>query len=308
MSMRRPVFPVFVVWGVGVAFDLNVVRAANAVMSNTNPLSTPVPWDLVAEGYEAELVPVFEHFGRAIRARSGIDLALEQGRMVEVVDVACGPGTFVGLLPHGRVRVSAIDFSPVMVARLKARFPQVEAVVGDGQALPYDDGGFDHAVSMFGLIFFPDRAKGFSELYRVLRPGGVAAVSSWVSAERSRGLAVLFAALRPIFGAVAEPSTDPAPRMGLSEPEDYHREMGAAGFVDIDVVEVAHMVRYTNTDAMLSHFERASAPVAMAKQALGDRWLSMRDLVLSSLAAELGTGPQELAMPALVGCGRKPSA
>jgi len=276
-------------------------------MSTANSLSTPAPWDLVAEGYEAELVPVFEHFGRAIRARSGIDLALEQGRAVEVVDVACGPGTFVGLLPHDRVRVSAVDFSPAMVARLKERYPAVEAVVGDGQALPYEDGRFGHAVSIFGLIFFPDRAKGFAELHRVLRPGGVAGVSSWVPAERSRGLATLFAALRPIFGVSSESSTDPAPGMALSEPEDYHREMAAAGFVDIDVVEVAHTARYANTDAMLTHFERTSAPVAMAKQAWGDRWRSMRAMVFSSLVGQLGTGPQELAMPALVGVGRKPS-
>jgi len=273
-------------------------------MNTASPLITPAPWDLVAEGYEAELVPVFEHFGRAVRARSGIDLALAEGREVDLVDVACGPGTFVGLLPRDRVRASAIDFSPAMVARLKERYPEVDAVVGDGQALPYADGRFGHAVSMFGLIFFPDRARGFAELHRVLRPGGMAAVTSWVPADRSRGLAALSAALRPIFGVVAHAGT--VPSMALSEPEDYHREMAAAGFVDIKVVEVAHTVRFANTDAMLSHCERAWAPVAMAKQALGESWRSMRALVFSSLAGQLGTDAQAVAMPALVGVGRKP--
>jgi len=44
----------------------------------------------------------------------------------------------------------------------------VESLVGDGMALPLADGAFDVAFSMFGLMFFPDRPRGFRELRRVL--------------------------------------------------------------------------------------------------------------------------------------------
>ena len=38
---------------------------------------------------------------------------------------------------------------------------------------------FDAAFSMFGLIFYSDRARGLQELRRVVRPGAPVVVSSW---------------------------------------------------------------------------------------------------------------------------------
>ena len=43
---------------------------------------------------------------------------------------------------------------------------------------------------MFGLMFFPDRAKGFAELFRVLRPGATAVVSSWAPGAPRQDIAV----------------------------------------------------------------------------------------------------------------------
>ena len=52
------------------------------------------------------------------------------------------------------------------------------ARVMDGQALDLADDAFDAAVSMFGLMFFPDAASGVAEARRVVRPGGSWAWSS----------------------------------------------------------------------------------------------------------------------------------
>lgn len=59
--------------------------------------------------------------------------------------------------------------------------------MADGQALPFDDNIFDGAFSLAGLIFFPDRAAGFRELRRVLRPGRRAVVSSIASVQGPLG-------------------------------------------------------------------------------------------------------------------------
>src|SRR5690606_24130990 len=92
-----------------------------------------------------------------------------------LVDVAAGPGS-LALQAAGQVaRVDALDFSTEMLNLLRQRtrsIANIHAIEGDGQALPYDNEQFDAAFSLFGLMFFPDRARGFSELYRVLKPGG----------------------------------------------------------------------------------------------------------------------------------------
>lgn len=78
--------------------------------------------------------------------------------------------------------VDAVDFSSAMLDTLRARADGLDHVhlhEADGQALPFPDGIYDAGFSMFGLMFFPDRARGWAGLRRVLRPGGRAVVASW---------------------------------------------------------------------------------------------------------------------------------
>jgi SAM-dependent methyltransferase len=42
------------------------------------------------------------------------------------------------------------------------------------EALPFDDGSFDAALSVFGPIFAGDAGRAFDEMIRVLRPSGCA--------------------------------------------------------------------------------------------------------------------------------------
>ena len=95
-----------------------------------------------------------------------------------VADIAAGPGTLRLIAAAGGATVSAVDLSSQMVAQFRARIAAanldtaVDVRVGDGQQLPFETAAFDAAFSMFGLMFFPDRAAGLREMKRVLKPGG----------------------------------------------------------------------------------------------------------------------------------------
>lgn len=140
----------------------------------TVSLVTPDAWSRVGQGYTSRFTPTL-----AAYARTALSLA-QPAADAHVLDVAAGPGTLALLAAPDVRHVSALDFSSGMIDRLRhdaaARgLTNVEAVVGDGQALPYADASFDAAFSMFGLIFFPDRARGLGELLRVLWQGPVEA-------------------------------------------------------------------------------------------------------------------------------------
>ncbi len=42
----------------------------------------------------------------------------------------------------------------------------------DGMQLPFPDQSFDLVLCQFGVMFFPDKPNAFSQIWRVLRPGG----------------------------------------------------------------------------------------------------------------------------------------
>jgi demethylmenaquinone methyltransferase / 2-methoxy-6-polyprenyl-1,4-benzoquinol methylase len=94
------------------------------------------------------------------------------------LDVACGTGKVSTALlkvvgPTGRV--TGLDFSPGMIDRARRErlaAPNLSFVVGDALDIPFGDEEFDAATIAFGMRNLPDYARGFSEMTRVVRPGG----------------------------------------------------------------------------------------------------------------------------------------
>ncbi len=264
----------------------------------TSPLATPDPWNLVADAYVSEIMPSFETFARAALD----DLAVGEG--TRVVDVAAGPGTLSLLAAARGAKVSAIDFSEAMIAHLapKAKAHGIDARVGDGMALTYADGSFDAAFSMFGLMFFPDRGRGFSELHRVLVPGGRAAISSWAPMDR-------IPLFRETFFAIGEalPDLPKGPRaFPLTTREDCETEMRAAGFHGVTVREVASVVRFSSLADAFASFERSNAPIAFLRKNVGeDTWARVSAEVRKHLATVLGDGPQDVTMTAWLTIGSR---
>lgn len=98
-----------------------------------------------------------------------------------ILDLCAGTGDLTLALARrgGATRVVGSDFTPEMldVARRKlAEKPVPDVAVSfdlaDAQDLPYEDAGFDAATVAFGVRNLPDRAANFSEVLRVLHPGG----------------------------------------------------------------------------------------------------------------------------------------
>jgi demethylmenaquinone methyltransferase/2-methoxy-6-polyprenyl-1,4-benzoquinol methylase len=92
-----------------------------------------------------------------------------------VIDVATGTGDLAIALeravgPDGEV--IACDFSEQMLARARAKAPQLRFEWADALALPYASDRFDAATVGFGARNFSDLERGIGEMVRVVRPGG----------------------------------------------------------------------------------------------------------------------------------------
>ena len=97
-----------------------------------------------------------------------------------VLDAGAGPGRFTLELLRLGAHVTALDISPGQLELLRARVPDVEAVVGDITDLSrFPDGSFDTTVCYGGpLSYVTDRAdRAVAELARVTKPGGHVLVS-----------------------------------------------------------------------------------------------------------------------------------
>jgi SAM-dependent methyltransferase len=242
------------------------------------------PWDIVANGYTTDIIPMSDYFaGEALRLASLPPSS-------HIVDVATGPGPLALLAARKGATVSAIDFSPAMIANLHRRADELglslsDVRVGDGQDLPYEDDTFDGAFSLLGLIFFSDRAAGFRELYRVLRQGRSAVVSSMAS------LSDQFVTAVESIGAVLPDMPLATAVPPLSDPEVFEAEMSAVGFREVKIHTISYSESTPTTSDFWGKVQRGAFIFAVLRHKLGEeRWVEVSNDVLYRLQDALGDG------------------
>ena len=103
---------------------------------------------------------------------------LKLGPESRVLELGCGPGSLwrpnLDRIPPGW-QITLSDFSPGMLEQARANLAGARPFgfqQADAQALPFADASFDAAIANHMLYHVPDRPRAFSEIQRVLRPGG----------------------------------------------------------------------------------------------------------------------------------------
>jgi SAM-dependent methyltransferase len=266
-----------------------------------SPLAGPRLWNQAASDYLRDVAP-----GLSLFAADALRVA-QVGPGMRVADVACGPGSLSFAAVSLGAEVRALDFSAEMVDLLgeRARREGISALqseVGDGMALPWPDGHFDAAFSLFGLIFFPDRGRGLGELLRVVRPGGRAVISSWVPAERVPVLAEVWGVLAAELPGLPYNRVRPA----LGDPETFRAELAAAGFTSVAVQEVQHELEVPSVLAYWRTLARSTPPLIATRETVPDpRWTELCAEIELRLERRFGAGPQRVPLIALLGVGTR---
>ena len=99
-----------------------------------------------------------------------------------IIEIGSGPGDLAIAIARAvaGAAIVAVDLAPAMIAagaeraRRAGVADRAAFVLGDGAALPAPDDSFDLAVSTLSLHHWTDPGRVFTEIARVLRPGGAA--------------------------------------------------------------------------------------------------------------------------------------
>jgi SAM-dependent methyltransferase len=205
-----------------------------------------------------DLAPVDEFHGRQRRATEELAAMLgpQPGeRLIDIGSGIGGPSRYLAKV-HG-CRVNGIDLTDEFVAaaidltRRVGLSDRVDFRQGSALDLPFADAGFDLAWSQNVAMNIADRARWYTEVHRVLRPGGRFAIQD---VTQGPGGAALFPA----------PWADTPDLSFLRTPEETSALLEAAGFTVLQWRD--------NTEAAVAEFETQRAAAAAnpgARPALG---------------------------------------
>lgn len=150
----------------------------------------PEYWDDI---YETD-----SFYGNHYRRRKEEIYGLLRGQRFEknakILDVGCGAGGYFPMMFNLGFSVTGVDAAEAMIDRIGGIYPQqiqsgqLSASVGDVEKLDFPDNAFDAANCAGVLMYLPTIEGAVSEIFRVLKPGGVATLNT----DNHRTISMLF--------------------------------------------------------------------------------------------------------------------
>lgn len=211
----------------------------------------------VPANYDKYLGPIlFEPYALDLAER------LKNDDIQQMLELACGTGRvtrhLISLVPDDG-KLIATDLNPAMmeIARSKIQSDKVEWQAADAQNLHFIDNSFDHVVCQYGVMFFPDKPKGFAETYRVLKAGGKYLFNTWDSLDANPRVATMWKVMYEIFGDEAPDFLQKGPYSFFNKIE-IEKLLLEAGFKNISIKIVKKTSRYNDADDLIKGFADGS--------------------------------------------------
>lgn len=189
--------------------------------------------------YDSYLVPlIFEAYAEDLAQR------IAQLSPTDVLEIAAGSGVVArALAPRlgPRSRYVVTDLNQPMLDHAMSKQGADERISwqqADALHLPFEDASFDAVACQFGVMFFPDRIRGFAEARRVLKPGGSYIFNVWDSIEQNEFADVVTRAACEVFPDDPPLFLERTPH-GYHDVESIRSDLTSAGYseVTIDTVE-----------------------------------------------------------------------
>jgi ubiquinone/menaquinone biosynthesis C-methylase UbiE len=216
-------------------------------------------FDRMRPTYRKWAEPVSRVFARTVLERADLSPG------ARVLDVCAGTGSLALQAAENGLQVTAIDIAPVTTAHLAEQllpYPGCTAEVMDALQMRWDEGQFDAAFSVLGVIFLgPQVPTVLADMRRAVRPGGVVAVVHWATPRGAPHFDILAQASRdlddPDIGTL-EALLPP----GYLSREALQEALSTAGLVDVHTEPLHAAGAIPKSESFLTELETLFAGIA----------------------------------------------
>lgn len=247
----------------------------------------------IPEVYDNYLVPmIFESYAQDLAKR------VAAINPKNVLETAAGSGVVTRELINvlsAEARYTVTDLNQPMLDHAASKQnpdSRISWRQADALDLPFENSSFDIVVCQFGVMFYPDRVKAYTEAGRVLRSGGLLIFNVWDRIETNEFAGIVTDAAAAVF-------PDDPPKFLPRTPHGYYNEvvirdeLRAAGFssVEFESLEAASSapsprhpaIAYCQGTPLRNEIEQRNA----------DRLDEVTDRAADAIAARFGTGAVE---------------
>lgn len=225
-------------------------------------------WDEVTMKF---LKPMGDEIIRQIQPKDG----------ESILDVAAGTGepglTIAEMIKNGRVVITDLAEGMLEIARENAihrDITNLETMVCDASALPFEDNTFDAVSCRMGFMFFPDMELAAREMVRVLKPGGRVATSVWSVPEKNFWVTAIMSTINRNM-QLSPPPPDAPGIFRCAKPDLMVNLFKKAGFKNISEKEIDGKLNIGTAEMYWDFHTEVGAPIvaalSKADQAMKDK-------------------------------------